>query len=93
MKPNFFRKFFRRKCSLGSCATFSENMVSVFVLGFEKFASQVLKFGTCHELCEKKRHHMGISQSPCPKNKTESNYNSGILLHEAPTKNTGEEKT
>ena len=43
MKPNFFEIFFQRKCSLGSCATFSENMVSVSVLGFEKFASQVLK--------------------------------------------------
>ena len=45
--------FFRRKCSLGSCATFSENMVSVSVMGFEKFASQFWKFGTCHEICEK----------------------------------------
>ena len=29
-------------------------MVSVSVLGFEKFASQVWKIGTCHEICDKK---------------------------------------
>ena len=40
MKPNFF-DFFRRKCSPGTCATFSENMVSVSVMGLEKFAAQV----------------------------------------------------
>ena len=44
-------------------------MVSVSVLGFEKFASQVRKIGTCHEICEKKRHHMGISQRSCHKQK------------------------
>ena len=38
---DFFRKLFRRKCSLGSCAIFSEIKMSVSVLGFEKFASQV----------------------------------------------------
>ena len=44
MKPIFFENYvFLRKCSLGSCATFSENMVSVSALGFEKFASQVSK--------------------------------------------------
>ena len=73
MKPNFFRNYFRRKCSPGTCATFSGNMVSVSVMGFEKFAAQVGKVGTCHEICEKKtspyghlaqlvpqkRHHMG----------------------------------
>ena len=37
----FFEITFHRKCSLGSRATFSENLVSVTVLGFEKFASQV----------------------------------------------------
>ena len=29
-------------------------MVSVSVMGFEKFAAQVWKVGTCHEICEKK---------------------------------------
>ena len=54
MEPNFFEIFFRRKCSPGTCATFSGNMVSVSVMGFEKFAAQVWKVGTCHEICEKK---------------------------------------
>ena len=36
MKPIFFENFFRRKCS-----PFSGNMVSVSVMGFKKFASQV----------------------------------------------------
>ena len=40
MKPNLFRNFFRLKCSLGSCATYIEIMVSISFLGFEKFASQ-----------------------------------------------------
>ena len=40
MKPNFF-DFFRQKSSLGSCATFSENMVSISIVGFERFG---LKF-------------------------------------------------
>ena len=53
-EADFFRNCFWRKCSLGPCAIFSENMVSVSVLGFEKFASQVWKIGTCHEICEKK---------------------------------------
>ena len=39
----FFEIFFRRKYSLGSCAFFNENMVSVSVLGFIKFASQIWK--------------------------------------------------
>ena len=43
MKPNFFRNFCRRKCSLGSGAILSEKMVSASVLGFEKFASLVSK--------------------------------------------------
>ena len=74
----FFETFFRQKYSLGSCAFFSENMVSVSVLDFIKFASQVWKIGISHEICHKKnvtvwasrkarapkkRHHMGISQS------------------------------
>ena len=75
MKQNFFfENFFRRKCSLGSCATFSENMVSVSVLGFENFASQVWKIGTCHEICEKKLHHMGISQSLYPQKTKKSHF-------------------
>ena len=41
MKPIFFENFFRRKCSPGTCATFNGNMVSVSVMGFIKFASQV----------------------------------------------------
>ena len=40
-KNLFFEFFLRRKCSLESCATFSENMVSISKMGFEKFASQV----------------------------------------------------
>ena len=82
----FFETSFRRKYSLRSCAVFSENMVSVSVLGFEKIASQVWKIGTCHEICDKKnvtiwasrrarapkkRHHMGISQSSCPEPRRE----------------------
>ena len=55
MTPIFFRIFFRRKCTPGTCATFSGNMVSVSVMGFEKFAAQVRKVGTCHEICEKKK--------------------------------------
>ena len=35
-------------------------MVSVSVLGFEKFASQFWKIGTCHEMCEK-----NIAATPC----------------------------
>ena len=38
---NFFENVFRQKGSIGSCATNSENMLSVSVLGFEKIASQV----------------------------------------------------
>ena len=34
-------------------ATFSETMVSISILGFEKVASQVRKVGTCHKICEK----------------------------------------
>ena len=41
MNPKFFEIFFRRKCSLRSCATFSENMVSISILSIERFASQV----------------------------------------------------
>ena len=64
MKPIFFSKiFFRRKCSPGTCATFSGNMVSVSVMGFKKFASQVWKIGTCHEICEKKTSPYGQSRS------------------------------
>ena len=37
-------------------------------MGLEKFAAQVWKVGTCHEICEKKRHHKGISLRSCPKN-------------------------
>ena len=40
-KRFFFENCFQRKCSPGTCATFSGNMVSVSVMGFEKFASQV----------------------------------------------------
>ena len=37
----FFLNFFRRKRSRGSCVTFSENMLSISLLGFEKFASRL----------------------------------------------------
>ena len=41
-EAKLFRKyFFRRKYSRGFCATFSKNMVSIYILGFKKFASQV----------------------------------------------------
>ena len=36
-----FSKNFLRKCSRGSCATFSEIMGSISIIGFDKFASQV----------------------------------------------------
>ena len=39
-EDEFFGNFFRRKCSLGSCATFSENMMSVSVMDFEKSAKK-----------------------------------------------------
>ena len=50
-------------------------MVSVSVLSFEKFASQVLKIVSIKILkhvtkSAEKRHHMGVSQSSCPKNVT-----------------------
>ena len=47
---NFFM-YFLQKCSLKSCRTFYENIVSA--LGFEKFSCQFRKFGICHENCEK----------------------------------------
>ena len=53
MKPSFFENFFQRNWTLGSCATITENMVSVSVLGFEKFASQVWKIGTSRNLRKK----------------------------------------
>ena len=63
----FFEIFFQRKCSLGTCSTFSENMVSVSVLGFEKFASQVWKIGTCHEICEKNVTTWAFRKARAPK--------------------------
>ena len=76
-----FLEFFRRKCSRGSCATFSEIMVSIYVMGVRKFASKLWKVGTSQNLRKKassyghlaklepqKRHHMGTSQSSRPKN-------------------------
>ena len=67
-------------------------MVSVSVLGFENFASQIWKIDICHQICEKKtspyghlaklvpqkRHHMGISQSSCPK-KLEKSFQTAVV--------------
>ena len=41
MKSNFSKTFFWLKCSLESCAICIENIVSMSILGLEKFASQV----------------------------------------------------
>ena len=38
-EADFFGNIFRRKCSLGSCATFSENMVYISIVGLEKFVT------------------------------------------------------
>ena len=62
---DFFENVYGQKCSLISSANFSEIMVSISIPGFEKFASQV---GRCHEIYEKKRHHMGTSHNSSLKN-------------------------
>ena len=61
MKPNFL-KFFQRKSSLRSSATFSENMVSKSILSFEKFAPLIWKVKSAKK----------IKQSPSPKNRTDA---------------------
>ena len=45
-----FLKSCLQRTILWSC--FSENVVSISVLAFEKFVSRVWKLGTCHEICE-----------------------------------------
>ena len=59
--------FFRRKCTLGTWAIFRENMVTKYILGFQKVASQVQKIGVCQQI-RKNLDHMGISQRSNTKN-------------------------
>ena len=41
MKSNVIETVFGKKCSLGSCPSYSENVALIYILGFEKFITQV----------------------------------------------------
>ena len=63
MKP-IFLNFFQQKYSLGSCATFSENMVSIFILDFDKICLTSLKSWQMSRNLRKKKQNSTI-WAPC----------------------------
>ena len=59
---------FKKKSSVGSCTTFSENMVFKWFHGFEKFASKLLTDMQISKSLRKQLNQKGILRSSKPQN-------------------------